>query len=63
MLANADVEENLATTDFFLFPTLKTTLKELGFQEIEDVKENGMTQLRAIKQNAFQKAFQRWKKR
>jgi len=30
----------LAPADFFVFPTLKTTLKGHSFQDIEEVKEN-----------------------
>jgi hypothetical protein len=66
MLANEDVDENFLQnrlgSDFFLFPTLKTSLKGHRFQDIEEVKENATTQLYAIKQNAFQEAFQKWKK-
>ena len=62
MLANEDVDENFLQnrlgSDFFLFPTLKTSLKGHRFQDIEEVKENATRQLHAIKENAFQK----WKK-
>ena len=62
--ADADADENFLTpADFFLFPTLKTNLKGHNFQDIEEIKENAMKQLRAIKQNAFQEASQKWKKR
>jgi hypothetical protein len=53
----------LDRADFFLFPTLKTTLKRHCFQDIEEVKENVTRQLGTIKQIAFQEAFQKWKKR
>jgi hypothetical protein len=54
---------DLAPTDFFLFPKLKTTLKECRFQAIEDIQENAITELRAITEIEFQEAFQPWKKR
>jgi hypothetical protein len=68
MLANADADENflknrLYSSRLFLFPKLKTTLKGHRFQNIEEIKENATSQLRAIKQNGFQEAFQKWKKR
>ena len=47
---------DLARADFFLFPQLK-------FQTIEEVEENWTRGLRAIPQNKFQDAFQKWKKR
>jgi hypothetical protein len=53
----------LAPADFFLFPTLKTTLKRHRFQTIEDIQENVVRQLRAIRESAFQEAFKQWKKR
>ena len=62
MLMKTSCRTDLAPTDFFLFPILKTTLKGHCFQDIEEVKEKVTTQLRVIKQNAFQEAFQKWKK-
>ena len=54
---------DLAPTDFFLFPKLKTTLKGRGFQTIEEIQENAIRELRAITESAFQEEFQQWKKR
>ena len=54
---------DLAPTDFFLFPKLKTTLKGRRFQIIEEIQENATIELRAITSSAFQEAFQKWKKR
>jgi len=53
---------DLAPADFFLFPKLKTTLKGRRFQTIEEIQENTIRELRAITGNAFQEAFQQWKK-
>ena len=53
----------LAPADFFLFPTLKTTLKGRRFQTTEEIQENAIRELRAITESAFQEAFQQWKKR
>ena len=62
MLMKTFWRTDLAPADFFEFLTLKTILKEHRFQDIEEIKENAMRQRRAIKQNAFHKAFQKWKK-
>ena len=66
MLANADADENftknrLGSSHFFLFPTLKTTLKGHHLQDIEGVKKNATRQHCTIKQNTFQKWKKRWK--
>jgi len=45
-----------------LFSKLKTTLKGLRFQTIEEIQENAIRELRAITESAFQEAFQQWKK-
>ena len=44
----------LAPAEFFLFPKLKTTLKESRLQTIEEIQENATRELRAITENAFQ---------
>jgi len=53
---------DLASADFFLFPTLKTTLKGRRFQTIEEIQQNVIRELRAITESAFQEAFKQWKK-
>ena len=55
--------QNLAPADFFLSPTLKTTLKGRRFQTIEVIQENAIRELCAITESAFQEAFQQWKRR
>jgi hypothetical protein len=45
---------DLAPTDFFLFPKLKTTLKGCRFQTIEEIQEKAMREVRAITESAFQ---------
>ena len=54
---------DLAPADFFLFPKLKTTLKEHCFQNTEEIQANAIRELRAITESAFQEAFQQCKKR
>ena len=53
---------NLAPADFFLFPKLKSSLKDRRFQTVEQVEENTTRDFRTIPQNTFQDAFQNWKK-
>jgi len=53
----------LAPSDFFLFPKLKTTLKGCRFQTIQEIQENAMTVMHIITEGALQEAFQQWKKR
>jgi transposase len=54
---------DLAPADFFLFPTLKITLKGRRFYTIEEIKENLLRDLKAILKQAFQDYFEKWKKR
>lgn len=49
---------DLSSTDFFLFPELKTTLKEYRFQITDEIQEHVIRELRAITESAFQEAFQ-----
>jgi len=54
---------DLAPADFFLFPKWKSSLKGCRFQTVEEIKENSIRDLRAVPQNTFQDALQKWKKR
>ncbi|GFU48953.1 uncharacterized protein TNCV_3209381 [Trichonephila clavipes] len=51
------------SSDFFLFPKIKNTLKERRFQDIETIKQNLTQQLQAIPKSEFQKRFEDWKHR
>jgi predicted acetyltransferase len=53
---------DLASADFFLISKFKTVLKGRLFQTIEEIQENATRELRAIRESAFQEAFQQWKK-
>jgi len=53
---------DLAPADFFVFPKWKSSLKGRRFQAVEKIKENSIRDLRAVPQNTFQDAFQKWKK-
>jgi len=54
---------DLAPDDCFLFPKWKSSLKGRRFQTVEVIEENPIRDLRAVSQNTFQDAFQKWKKR
>jgi hypothetical protein len=51
------------SSDFWLFPRMKSALKGQIFQDIEDIQENAIAALKAIQQQEFQKCFQQWQLR
>jgi hypothetical protein len=51
---------DLAPSDFWLFPKIKSALKGRRFQDTEDIKKNVTMALKAIPQQKFQKCFQQW---
>jgi len=54
---------DLAPSDFWLFPTLKTDLKGMRFATMEDIKSNVTAELRTIPKEAFHQCFQQWQDR
>jgi hypothetical protein len=44
---------DLAPADIFLFPKFKNNLKGRRFQTIEEIQENVIRELRAIRESAF----------
>ena len=54
---------DLPTTDFYLFPRLKTPIKGKSFAKIEEIKENSTQELLAISKCAFRKCFEDGRKR
>jgi hypothetical protein len=48
--------------DFFLFPTLKETLKRKRFATVEEVKTASQEALNNIKLQQFQRCFTEWEK-
>jgi len=51
---------DLASCDFFLFPTAKKTLKGKRFATVEEVKTASQEALNSIKLQQFQKCFTQW---
>jgi len=54
---------DLAPCDFFLFPTMKRTLKGKRFATVEVVKAALQEALNNIKLQQFQRCFTQWEKR
>jgi len=56
---------NLVPTDFYLFPRLKSALKERRFCDVADIIKNAEEELKRLSQNGFQECMQqfysRWK--
>ena len=53
---------NLALCDFFLFPKIKSVLKETQFFDVDSIKMAVMTELKKITENAFQQCIESWKR-
>jgi len=49
---------DLAPSDFFLFPKIKEILKGRHFDDIDGIRSNTKTALKAIPQNQFQNCFE-----
>jgi transposase len=52
---------DLAPSDFFLFPRLKSTLKGKQFQDVVEIQLNTTRQLQAIPKQAYQTCTEKWK--
>jgi hypothetical protein len=52
---------DLALCNFWLFPKLKTTLKDHRFSDIADIQGHATTILKSIPEEEFQKCFEQWK--
>ena len=53
---------NVAPCDFFLFPKIKSVLKETHFSDIDSIKIAATTEFKKIPENAFQECFESWKR-
>ena len=54
---------DLAPSDFWLFPRLKTVLKGTHFASVEDIQAVVTSTLRGIKEDEFIQCFKAWQKR
>jgi len=50
---------HLVPADFYLFPRLKSAMKERGFCDATDIIKNATEELKMLSQNGFQESFQR----
>jgi hypothetical protein len=50
---------DLPLADFYLFPRLKSSLKERRFCNGTDIVQNATKELKSLSQNCFQECFQR----
>lgn len=50
----------MATSDFFLFPKLKFSIRGTNFENIEDIKTNSQRELKTIREYIFKKFFDDW---
>jgi len=55
--------QDLAPCDFFLFPTMRKTLKGKRFATVEEVNTASQKALNNIKLQQFQRCFTQWEKR
>jgi histone-lysine N-methyltransferase SETMAR len=63
VLPQPPYSSDLAPSEFFLFPKLKSTLKGHRFESIEAIKTNSLANLRSIPKPGFQEYFRTVKKR
>ena len=63
LVRQAVYSPDLVPCDFWLFPKLKTTLKERRFQSREEVMKKTTEELRNIPKEEFKRHFQKWQRR
>ena len=63
VLEHPAYSQDLAPTDFFLFPKIKEILKGRQFDDTDDIRSNTTAALKAIPQNQFQNCFDGWIRR
>ena len=54
---------DLVPCDFWLFPKLKSPLKEKRFQTVDEIQENTMGKLMVIPKKDFAECFEKWERR
>jgi histone-lysine N-methyltransferase SETMAR len=59
VLEHPPYSPDLAPSDVFLFPKIKEILKGRHSDDIDDIRSNTTTALKAIRQNQFQNCFGR----
>ena len=59
----APYSPDLEPCDFWLFPKLKTILKEKRFQSKKDIMKKSTEELGSIPEEEFKRCFEKWQKR
>jgi transposase len=60
VLEHPPYSPDLAPSDIFLFLKIKKILRGRHFDDINDIRSNTMTGLKAISENQFQNCFEGW---
>jgi hypothetical protein len=60
VLAHPPYLPDLAPCDFFLFPKIKSMLKEANFVSTDEVKAKTMKLLNCFRENNLQHCFEQW---
>ncbi|VVC44738.1 Hypothetical protein CINCED_3A023796 [Cinara cedri] len=63
VLEHASYSPDLAPCDFYLFPKIKSALKGIRFESMEEVKQKSAELLNGLTKTDFQHCLERWKKR
>ncbi|KAE9521254.1 hypothetical protein AGLY_018346 [Aphis glycines] len=61
MLQHPPYSPDLAPCDFWLFPKLKSALKDTHFESVEAVKTKATEVLKTLQEKDFQHCFNQWK--
>ena len=62
LVRQAPYSPDLALCDFWMFPKLKTILKERQFQSREDIMKKSTGELGSIPEEEFKRCFKKWQK-
>ncbi|VVC45905.1 Hypothetical protein CINCED_3A011395 [Cinara cedri] len=63
VLEHASYSPDLAPCDFYLFPKIKSALKGIRFESMEEVKQKSAELLNGLTKTDFQHCLEQWKKR
>ncbi|VVC45369.1 Hypothetical protein CINCED_3A014589 [Cinara cedri] len=62
VLEHASYSPDLALCDFYLFPKVKSALKGIRFESMEEVKQKSTELLNGLTKTDFQHCLEQWKK-
>lgn len=61
VLEHSTYSPDVTPCDFFLFPTMKSHLKESHFETMQEIQKVMMAALNNLQRNDFWKGFNSWK--